>query len=43
MILRIFIKKIIIITCFILNVYLENIDKNYIENLKNAANLFTAG
>jgi hypothetical protein len=32
MIFRIFNKKTIIITYFILNVYLENIDKNYIEN-----------
>jgi hypothetical protein len=32
MIFKIFYKKTIIIIYFILNVYLENIDKNYIEN-----------
>jgi hypothetical protein len=39
---RIFNKKTIIITYFILNFYLENIDKNY-RKLKNTARLFTAG
>jgi hypothetical protein len=42
MIFRIFNKKNYFITCFILNVYLENIDKND-RKLKNAARLFTEG